>query len=325
MTPPAPIARILDASLEATVAGSFTKLGYAVRNWAYGWRDPSHDLEGQTALITGGSTGIGNAIAAGLMRLGAHVIVTSRSLERARRAADELGAAVPAGSAHGLALDTGDLGSIDAFVDAVLATTERLDILINNAGALTDDYQTDDRGNELTLSTHLIGPYLLTTALRPHLYPGARVLWMSSGGMYTQGLDLDEIEMSEAEYRGAVAYARAKRAQVELVTLLAPEWAPDIIMHAAHPGWADTPGVDAGIPGFGKVMGPTLRTAVQGADTMVWLAATGGLRRGSRTPAPPGRFWHDRAPRRTVYLPGTGTDDAERRRLVEWLESQRPT
>ena len=118
--------------------------------------------------------------------------------------------------------------------------------------------------------------------------------------MYTQGLNVDELEISERDYRGAVAYARAKRAQLEIVQQLAPQWAPEVIMHAVHPGWIDTPGVDAGIPGFGKIMGPTLRTAREGADTAIWFAATGGLRRDRVSPAPAGPFWHDRAARRTV-------------------------
>jgi NAD(P)-dependent dehydrogenase (short-subunit alcohol dehydrogenase family) len=259
-----------------------------------------------------------------MLDLGAHVVVTSRSRERAEEAAGELAAEHPEGSAQGLALDTGDLDSIAAAVDAVSETLERLDVLVNNAGALTDDYRTDARGNELTLSTHLLGPYLLTTALRPHLTQGARVLWMSSGGMYTQRLVVDELEMSEQEYRGAVAYARAKRAQVELVTLLGPQWAPEVIMHAAHPGWVDTPGVEAGLPGFRKLMGPTLRGVDAGADTMVWLAATGGLEPDGVTPAPPGSFWHDRRRRSTTRLPRTATDDQERRKLVDWLEAHRP-
>jgi NAD(P)-dependent dehydrogenase (short-subunit alcohol dehydrogenase family) len=257
------------------------------------------------------------------MNLGADVIVTSRSLDRAQDAATELEKTSSSGEASGLALDTSDRSSVDALVNSIRNDSPRLDILINNAGALTAKRHTDALGVELTLSTHLIGPYILTTALRPHLVPGARVVWMSSGGMYTQGLDVDEIEMSEDDYRGAVAYARAKRAQVELTQYLGPKWAPEVIMHSVHPGWVDTPGVDAGIPGFGKVMGPALRSASQGADTAVWIAATGGLERDGTTPAQPGGFWHDRARRRTVYLPGTATTDSERQRLVDWLETQR--
>ena len=66
--------------------------------------------------------------------------------------------------------------------------------------------------------------------------------------MYTQGLDVDALQMGEDEYRGAVAYARAKRGQVELVTHLGPRWAPDIVLHAMHPGWVDTDGVARAFP-----------------------------------------------------------------------------
>lgn len=307
---------LVDSALEGTVVGSFSKIGFSVRSRLYDLSPVQADLAGQVAIVTGGTSGIGRATVSGLLAAGARVYLTSRSRERAEEAAADLNDQDTPGSAIGRSLDTGDFDSIRSFADGIIADEPRIDMLINNAGALTDEYRTDERGMELTLSTHLVGPYLLTNLLRPHLNRGARVLWMSSGGMYTQGLDVEKIEMSRSDYKGAVAYARAKRGQVEMVTHLGPQWAPDVVMHAMHPGWVDTAGVDAGIPLFGKIMGPILRTAEQGADTMVWLAATGG---GAETP---GQFWHDRRPRRTVYLPGTGTTVATRQRLIEWLDEQ---
>lgn len=316
MEPKRALAALADGILETSIVGSFTKAGYLARAELFDWDSEPVDLSGQTALITGGSSGIGRSVAEGLMALGSKVIVTSRSTDRAEAAAAELESASNKGSAIGLALDTGSFESVLTLVDQIKADTSSLDMVLNNAGALSDTYETDDRGVELTLSTHLIGPYLLTSRLRDYLSPGGRVIWMSSGGMYTQGLDIDNIELDRGNYKGAVAYAKAKRAQVEMVTYLGPRWAPEVVMHAMHPGWVDTPGVDSALPGFGKIMGPTLRTAAQGADTMVWLAATGG--RG----AAPGQFWLDRRPRRTAYIPGTGTDDSERKRLIEWLDSK---
>lgn len=304
---------LVDSVLEATIVGSFTKLGYGARRRMLDWPAVSRDLTGLRVLLTGGSSGIGQAVARALAGLGAEVHLTSRSQDRADEVARKISAAGP-GRAIGHALDTADFDAILAFAHDIAALDGGIDVLLSNAGALSPEYRTDGRGMELTLSSHLVGPYLLLTELRADLNPGARVVFMSSGGMYTQKLDVDAIEMSEADYSGTVAYARAKRGQVELVTHLAPRWAPEVELHAMHPGWVDTPGIEAGIPGFGKVMGPLLRSAEQGADTMIWLAATGG------DGAPPGRFWHDREPRRTVYLPRTGTDEGERERLVAWLE-----
>lgn len=310
--------RLVDRLLEATIVGSFTKIGAAARRNLDDWSTLDElDMGGQVVVLTGGTSGIGAAAVEWLLRIGADVHLTSRSRERAEESAAEANDRNHddrRGTAYGHPLDTSDFDSIHAFAKEIAAAVDGIDVLINNAGALTSDYATDARGTELTLSSHLIGPYLLTKELRPALNDGARVIFMSSGGMYTQGLDVDDIEMTADEYRGAVAYAKAKRGQVELVAHLGPQWAPDVSLHAMHPGWVATSGVDAGLPGFGKIMGPLLRSADQGADTLVWLAATGG------GDAAPGQFWLDRRPRGTVYWPGTGTDDRERETLVEWLD-----
>jgi dehydrogenase/reductase SDR family protein 12 len=141
------------------------------------------------------------------------------------------------------------------------------------------------------------------------------VIWVASGGMYTQKLDVDDVEMGPEDYRGSVAYARAKRAQV----VLTKEWAGrlrdrGIAVHAMHPGWADTPGLHEGLPTFTKLIGPLLRDVDEGADTVVWLVAADEPARTT------GLFWHDRRPRATEKIPGTGTEDAEQGRLWTFVE-----
>lgn len=306
----------LDRVLETTVVGSFTTVGYRARQASEEWTalDDLPALDGKAVLVTGGSSGIGRATADGLLRLGAEVHLTSRTRTTAERVAAELNDADHGGTAVGHQLETADPASIQALVDELVGVD--LEVVIHNAGALTADYTTTDDGVEATLASHLIGPYLLTTLLRPQLNPGARVLFMSSGGMYTQALDVDTIEMTADNYKGAVAYAKAKRGQVELVRHLGRQWAPDVILHAVHPGWVDTPGVDDALPVFGTVLGPLLRSPAEGADTVIWLAATGG------EPGEPGRFWLDRRPRGIAYVPGTSATAAERTRLVAWLDER---
>lgn len=316
MFSPKVLTSVLDRALEASVVGSFTNVGYRLRSATLDWEPVAGStLDGKAVVVTGGSSGIGRATAVGLVQMGARVHLTSRTMERAQETADALNAADHPGTAVPQVLETSDPASIRALA-AELGRVEGeagIEVLIHNAGALSGQYATTPEGLEQTVASHLVGPYLLTTELRPHLAAGARVLFMSSGGMYTQSLDVDSIEMKAADYKGAVAYAKAKRAQVELVRELGPEWAPDVVLHAVHPGWVDTPGVDAALPGFGAIMGPLLRTPEQGADTVLWLAATGGHGK-------PGRFWFDRRVRGTSYVPGTSTSAAERRRLVTWLD-----
>ncbi len=308
------VARAIDTALETTIVGSFSGIGYQVRSRLEQWDDLPR-LDGQTAVVTGGSSGIGLALGNGLARLGASVCLTSRSADRAAEIAGGIDAA-PNQRIVGLGLDVGSTESIEAFAADVANGFESIDILINNAGALLSDYQTNDDGTEVTLATHLLGPYRLSSLLRPSMTHGGRLLFMSSGGMYSEALNLDTLEMTRHNYDGTKAYARAKRAQVELVRHLGPKWAPELIVHSVHPGWVDTPGVDEALPGFAQILGPILREPDQGADTALWLAATGG--NGADT----GLFWHDRRPRGISYIPGTSSTDTDRHDLVEWIEQE---
>jgi NAD(P)-dependent dehydrogenase (short-subunit alcohol dehydrogenase family) len=157
-------------------------------------------------------------------------------------------------------------------------------------------------GHERTFATHVLGPFLLTTLLLPRL---RRVVTMSSGGMYTQRFSLDDVEMGPDGWSGSTAYARAKRAQV----VLNGEWArrvppSQVVFHAMHPGWVDTPGLATGLPGFARLARPLLRTPDDGADTAVWLAGS------AEALASSGDLWLDRRRRSEHRVPWTrGGDD----------------
>ena len=311
---PNPLPRTVDLLLEATVLGSFSRLGYEARRRLDNWADPPPAaLAGKRVLLTGATSGIGRAATGQLLDLGADVLVVGRDEQRTTRAVAELDVAHPNGSVTAHIADLADLGAVRKLADELVAFGQPFDAIVHNAGALLADKTVTADGLETTLAVHLVAPHLLTERLTPLLRAPARVLWVTSGGMYSQGLDVDDLEMDAESYKGTAQYARAKRAQVELLGLWAERLAPTAVVHAMHPGWADTPGVEAGLPTFRKVTGPALRTPDQGADTLVWLLWADEPARTS------GELWLDRRPRSTVHLPGTGTDDQERARLWEWV------
>ena len=128
--------------------------------------------------------------------------------------------------------------------------------------------------------------------------------------MYSQRIAVDDLQMKREPYDGTTAYARTKRGQVILTELWAERLRPrGIVVHAMHPGWADTPGVASSLPRFYKVMKPLLRTPAQGADTVVWLCASDKAAKST------GRFWHDRKPRPTHRLRRTEETPEEREAL----------
>ncbi len=189
--------------------------------------------------------------------------------------------------------------------------------LIHNAGALDKEYAVSPQGIERTAAGQVVGPFLMT-GLLPLLRsrPGSRVLGVSWGGMYTQPLSVTALASGPDGSRGAVAYTRAKRAQVTLARMWAEQLRPDrITVHAMHPGWADTPGVSRSLPTLRRVIGPLLRNREQGVDTLVWLAADDGAPVDTT-----GLIWLDRRPRPIHRLSSTRRFDTaeERDRLWDW-------
>lgn len=297
------LATVLDALLETTVAGSFSRIGYLVRRAVEGWDDPPR-VDGKVVVVTGASSGIGRATALALGHLGAHVWVVGRDPGRTEAVA--LAIRSWGGHAEVGLVDMADGSSVYAFVERFGSTHDRLDALVHCAGALLRDYTVSGDGIEMTVATHVLGPYRLTWQLASLLQraPGSTIVTVSSGGMYAERFDLGRLEMPRERYDGVRAYARAKRAQVVLAHEWSRRWGPlGVASYAMHPGWVDTPGLASGLPFFR--LGPLLRTPEEGADTAVWLAA------GAARPVAPGPptagdgFWHDRHRRGEYRLPWT--------------------
>ena len=311
---------LADVALEATIVGSFTRIGIVARRGLGPWDDlDAVSLAGRTVMVTGATSGLGLAAARRLAAMGAAVRIVGRSPERTATAVAAVRAQAGTDDATGYVADLADLGQVRALGEQVLDTEPHLDALVHNAGAMLHTRTVAADGHEVTFASMVLAPALLTETLLPLLARDgddpARVVLVSSGGMYTRRLDVDDPE-SARDYRGSVAYATAKRAQVVLAERWGARWRDrGIVVHAMHPGWAATPGVHAALPTFERVMGPLLRTPDEGADTIVWLVAA------AEPATTTGRFWHDRRARPTHYLPRTRETDGERDRLEALVDT----
>jgi len=190
-------------------------------------------LQGKTALVTGGATGIGRMAAEALVRAGAHVLIASRKAEACEAVAAELNALDAPGSAEGFGGDVSTGDGIAALVAEIGNRTDRLDILMNNAGVSWGapmgqfPYDAWDK----VMSTNVAGLFELTQKLLP--------LLMKSGSaedparVVNVGSVMGEVPMGD----GAYSYSASKAAVLHLTRIMAKEFAPyHITVNALAPG-----------------------------------------------------------------------------------------
>jgi NAD(P)-dependent dehydrogenase (short-subunit alcohol dehydrogenase family) len=288
-------------------------MGFNLRRWLFAWPDAeSYSMARRTVVLTGPTSGLGRAAAGSFARMGADLVLLGRDASRLERVRVELLAETPALRVATVVVDMSSLASVRAAAAEVLDRTPRIDVIVDNAGAMMPAREVTAEGFEKTFATMVLGPFTLVARLMPRLAesPDPRLVAVTSGGMYTQSLPLDDLAYERGEYTGALAYARAKRAQVALVR----EWArrmrgAGVVANVMHPGWANTPGLEASLPGFANVVGGQLRSAAEGIDTMLWLAAAPDAR------AATGRLFLDRRERPFDRVPSTRLSAADRRGL----------
>lgn len=304
------LGRVGSAILDPTIVLSFDRTGYLVHRMTFVAGDLEVDLDGKVCVVTGANSGLGFEAAKALARRRGRVWLLCRDRGRGTAAVERIRRQTKNDDVHLAVVDLSSQRSVRAAVDRFADT--HVHVLVNNAGILPDTRTESADGIELTWATNVVGPFLLTHLLMPKLKAarGARVINVSSGGMYTQKLDLSDVQAERKAFDGVAQYALTKRAEVVLTELWAERLAgTKVTVNSMHPGWADTPGVRSSLPGFFKVMRRLLRSPAEGADTIVWLAVC------PRIAGHSGRFWFDRQPRSTHYLPWTREDPADRERL----------
>lgn len=299
---------MLDLILDKSVVG-YTTLGYR-------WRPHpvvDADLKGRVAVVTGATSGLGLQTAMELARLGATVLLVGRDEKKTRTVADQIRRQTKNSKVHPEIADLSSMRQVRALANRIEGPVH---LLVNNAGVLLPERTETEEGFETTFATNLLGQFVLTNALIDKLQAPARIINVSSGGMYSQRIRVDDLEMKKGRYNGTVAYARTKRGQVILTELWAEALRDrGIVVHSMHPGWADTPGVSESLPRFYKLTKPLLRTPAQGADTIVWLCTSDEAGRST------GQFWHDRRPRPTHRF--HRTKEAKHERVALWEELAR--
>jgi dehydrogenase/reductase SDR family member 12 len=315
-SPPPGRSRLTDLQDRLILPGllGFTSVGYRWRKRS--WKPMAVSLRGRTAVVTGATSGLGRAAAAQLAELGARVVLVGRNPDKAEDTRREIVAATGNDDVAVALADLSLLADVRKLARKLLETEPRIHVLVNNAGVLLNQRTTTAEGNETALATNLLAPYLLTRMLLPRLRKSApsRIINVSSGGMYTTGLALDDLQYEKGTYDGSRAYARTKRALVTLTEMWAEQLKNSgVVVHAMHPGWADTPGVAGSLPAFHTITRRFLRTAGEGADTITWLAAAPEAAKVT------GMFWLDREPHTTHVFPGTDPPPQERQDLWDAL------
>jgi len=202
-------------------------------------------LDGQIAVVTGATDGIGLHTATGLADLGAKVVITGRDPQRGRRAIEEIGARGHHDRIEFVQVDHLTIGANQRFAEQLAGMVDRLDILVNNAGRVFSARRETEDGYEATLALCFLAPVALTDAALPLLTarPGGRIVNMSSSAYKMWHHDLFQDVQSQRDYVGIQAHAHAKLLNLIWTFALAGRLEEhQLAVNAINPGAAWTPG-----------------------------------------------------------------------------------
>ena len=241
------------------------------------------DLTGKVVVITGGNSGIGREAAVDLARMGATVVITARDPRRGADAAADIGRRAGTAPVAVVDLDLASLESVRRAADVLLHAHDRLDVLVNNAGAILSERTLTADGFEATFGANHLGHHLLTHLLVPRLEASApaRVVTVASLAhrMAWRGLSWDDLDRTGG-YRPMEVYAESKLANVLFTRELAERLAgTGVTANCCHPGPVRTGFGSSedtrGLERIGMLVGrPFMVSAARGAEPIVYLAAS---------------------------------------------------
>lgn len=272
-------------------------------------------MQGKTVVITGATSGIGLVAAETLARAGARIVFVARDAAKAADLRARLLRANPDAAHDFILADLTALAAMKAAGEAVLVKARRIDVLINNAGAIFDHREVTVDGLEKTFAVNHMAYFVITEILRPGLADNARVVSTASTAHTFGRLDFADLQSARA-YSAFGAYGLSKLCNVLWTRELARRLeGSGVTANCIHPGGVNT-GFGDNMQGWMKplwgLIKPFMLTPAQGADTLIWLASSDEA--AGRT----GGYW---VKRRLVQPSAQARDGEAGRRL--WAESAR--
>lgn len=237
------------------------------------------DLRGKSAIVTGGSSGIGVETARALASTGASVTIAVRDLAAGERTAADIRQSTSDSDVRVAELDLADLSSVGSFV---AAWSGPLHILVNNAAIMHAPELRTPAGWEMHMAVNHLGHFALATGLLPALSEadGARIVSVSSSGHGSSGIRFDDMFFDRDRYDSGLAYAQSKTANVLFAVEATRRWSAHRITAAAvMPGgiWTNLQRYwDPALLADMKRRFPT-KTAAQGAATSLYVATRAQL------------------------------------------------
>ena len=234
-------------------------------------------MHGKTVVITGATSGIGQIAAETLARQGARVVFLASDAAKGRAMLDRLVRANPDAAHDCVEADLSTVAAMKTASEAVGRKLTRIDVLINNAGAIFERREVTADGLEKTFAVNHLAYFVVTECLRPRLAPDARIVSTASNAHVYGVLDVDDLQ-SARRYSGIAAYARSKLCNILWTRELARRLeGTEVTANCLHPG-AVRSGFGENNSGllkrlFGLVR-PFMLTPTQGADTLVYLATS---------------------------------------------------
>jgi retinol dehydrogenase-12 len=274
-------------------------------------------MDGKVVVLTGGTSGIGQVAAVELARQGAKILLIARDRDRAAAALADIGQAGPGLAHRTLYANLASIAETRAVARKIAETEPRIDVLINNAGALFNRRQLSPDGLEMTFAVNHMAYFVLTEGLMRTLTASAsaRIVNTASGAHRGATLDFDDLQ-SERAYSGFQVYGRSKLANILFTRELARRLeSSGVTANSLHPGFVATRfGGSSG--GFVQALMPLARLGAispqKGAETIVYLASSPEVAKTS------GLYFYQCKP--DTPSPAA-QDDATAARL--WAESER--